>query len=73
MLSPLILTAQQTEIFGTANRPDAVGGLIVWSARARDLVPHLTEQTTEVQELQPRRPAYTADACAPRFAGCRTP
>ncbi len=52
MLSPLILTAVDKELLGTANRSDAMGVLAVWSARGRDLVPHLTEQTTQVRGFQ---------------------
>lgn len=52
MLSPLILTAPDKDLLGTANRSDAMGVLAVWSARGRDLVPHLTEQTTQVRGFQ---------------------
>ena len=50
--SSLLLTARDDELLGTAHRSDGMGVLPVWSERARDLVPHLTEQTTEVLGFQ---------------------
>lgn len=50
--SPLMLTQKDDELLGVANRSDAMGLLPVWSLRARDLVPHLTEQTTSVRGFQ---------------------
>lgn len=52
MLSPLMISQKDDELLGVANRSDAMGVLAVWSARARDLVPHLTEQTTNVRGFQ---------------------
>lgn len=52
MLSPLMISAKDDELLGVANRSDAMGVLAVWSVRARDLVPHLTEQTTNVRGFQ---------------------
>ena len=50
--SPLLLTAKDDELVGAASRLDAMGVLAIWSARGRDLVPHLTEQTTNVRGFQ---------------------
>lgn len=50
--SPLMLTQKDDELLGVANRTDAMGVLAVWSVRGRDLVPHLTEQTTNVRGFQ---------------------
>jgi len=50
--SPLMLTAKDDELLGVSNRSDAMGVLAVWSVRGRDLVPHLTEQTTNVRGFQ---------------------
>ena len=47
-----MLTQKDDELLGVANRSDAMGLLPVWSLRARDLVPHLTEQTTSVRGFQ---------------------
>lgn len=52
MLSPLMISQKDDELLGVANRSDAMGVLAVWSVRARDLVPHLTEQTTNVRGFQ---------------------
>ena len=50
--SPLMLTEKDDELLGVSNRSDAMGVLAVWSVRGRDLVPHLTEQTTNVRGFQ---------------------
>ena len=50
--SPHILTEKDEELLGVAHRSDAMGVLAVWSVRGRDLVPHLTEQTTSVRGFQ---------------------
>lgn len=50
--TPLILTEKDDDLLGAANRSDAMGLLAVWSVRGRDLVPHLTEQTTDVRGFQ---------------------
>ena len=50
--SPLMLTAKDDDLLGVSNRSDAMGVLAVWSVRGRDLVPHLTEQTTNVRGFQ---------------------
>jgi len=47
-----MLTAKDDELLGVSNRSDAMGVLAVWSVRGRDLVPHLTEQTTNVRGFQ---------------------
>lgn len=47
-----MLTSKDEELLGTANRSDPMGVLAVWSVRGRDLVPHLTEQTTSVRGFQ---------------------
>jgi hypothetical protein len=49
---PLMVTAKDVDLLGVANRSDALGVLAVWSVRARELVPHLTEQTTEIRGFQ---------------------
>ncbi|MDE0263960.1 MAG: hypothetical protein OXJ37_16270 [Bryobacterales bacterium] len=50
--SPLLLSAKDNELLGEASRQDAMGVLAIWSVRGRDLVPHLTEQTTIVRGFQ---------------------
>ena len=52
MVSPLMISHKDDELVGVANRSDPMGVLAVWSARARDIVPHLTEQTTDVRAFQ---------------------
>ncbi len=52
MLSPLMISQKDDDLLGVANRSDAMGVLAVSSDRARDLVPHLTEQTTQVRGFQ---------------------
>ena len=47
-----MLTAKDDELLGVTSRSDAMGVLAVWSVRGRDLVPHLTEQTTDVRGFQ---------------------
>jgi hypothetical protein len=47
-----MLTAVDEDLLGIANRSDPMGVLSVWSERARDLVPHLTEQTLSVRGFQ---------------------
>ncbi|MBN1457927.1 MAG: hypothetical protein JXA57_00230 [Armatimonadetes bacterium] len=51
-ISPLMVTAKDDDLLGVSNRSDAMGVLAVWSVRGRDLVPHLTEQTTSVRGFQ---------------------
>ena len=51
-ISPLMITAKDDDLLGVSNRSDAMGVLAVWSIRGRDLVPHLTEQTTDVRGFQ---------------------
>ncbi len=46
-MAPLMLTKRDNMLLGVTNRSDAMGVLAVWSSRARDLVPYLTEQTTK--------------------------
>ncbi len=50
--SPLMLTVKDEHLLGVSNRSDAMGVLAVWSVRGRDLVPHLTEQSTNVRGFQ---------------------
>ncbi|MYE87194.1 MAG: hypothetical protein F4X31_13260 [Gammaproteobacteria bacterium] len=52
MIPPLMISRKDDELVGAANRSDPMGVLAVWSARARDIVPHLTEQTTDVRAFQ---------------------
>ena len=52
MISPLMLSSRDDELLGAAIRSDAMGVLAIWSVRARDLVPHLTEQTTDIRGFQ---------------------
>lgn len=47
-----MISQKDEELLGVANRSDAMGVLAVWSVRARDLVPHLTEQTTNARGFQ---------------------
>lgn len=51
MVLPL-MSHKDDELVGVANRSDPMGVLAVWSALARDIVPHLTEQTTDVRAFQ---------------------
>lgn len=50
--SPLMLTDKDDQLLGSSSRSDAMGVLAVWSVRGRDLVPHLTEQTTNIRGFQ---------------------
>lgn len=52
MVLPLMISHKDDELVGVANRSDPMGVLAVWSARARSIVPHLTEQTTDVRAFQ---------------------
>ena len=47
-----MLTDKDDQLLGSSRRSDAMGVLAVWSVRGRDLVPHLTEQTTNVRGFQ---------------------
>lgn len=58
MILPWMISEKDDGLLGTTNRSDAMGLLAVWSARARDLVPHLTEQTTDVRAFQILIEAY---------------
>lgn len=51
-VSPLLLTKKDDELVGASGRLDAMGVLAIWSVRGRDLVPHLTEQTTNIRGFQ---------------------
>ena len=51
-VSPLLLTAKDDELVGASSRLDAMGVLAIWSVRGRDLVPDLTEQTTNIRGFQ---------------------
>ena len=52
MATPLMISSKDDDLVGVARRSDPLGLLAVWSARAREAVPHLTEQTTEVRGFQ---------------------
>ena len=52
MTVPLMISSKDDDLVGVARRSDPLGLLAVWSARARDVVPHLTEQTTQVRGFQ---------------------
>ena len=52
MVAPLMISSKDDDLVGVARRSDPLGMLAVWSARAREAVPHLTEQTTEVRGFQ---------------------
>ena len=52
MTVPLMISSKDDDLVGVARRSDPLGLLAVWSARAREAVPHLTEQTTEVRGFQ---------------------
>ena len=52
MAAPLMISSKDDELVGVASRSDPLGLLAVWSARAREAVPHLTEQTTDVRGFQ---------------------
>ena len=47
-----MISSKDDELVGVARRSDPLGLLTVWSARAREAVPHLTEQTTDVRGFQ---------------------
>ena len=47
-----MLTAKDDELLGMSSRSDAMGVLAVWSVRGRNLVPHLTQQTTNIRGFQ---------------------
>ena len=50
--SPLLITAKDDELVGASSHSDAMGVLAIWSIRGRDLVPHLTEQNTNIRGFQ---------------------
>lgn len=52
MAAPIMISSEDDDLVGVARRSDPLGLLAVWSARAREAVPHLTEQTTEVRGFQ---------------------
>ncbi len=52
MPAPLMISSRDDVLTGIARRSDPLGLLAVWSTRARKLVPHLTEQTTDVRGFQ---------------------
>lgn len=52
MVLPLMISRKDDDLVGVANRSDPMGVLAVWQARARDMVPHLTEQTRDVRAFQ---------------------
>ena len=52
MVTPLMISKRDHDLVGVARRADPLGVLAVWSARARAVVPHLTERTTDVRGFQ---------------------
>ena len=52
MPAPLMISSRDDVLTGVARRSDPLGVLAVWSTRAREAVPHLTEQTTDVRGFQ---------------------
>ena len=52
MAAPLMISSKDDDLVGIARRSDPLGLLAVWSARAREAIPHLTEQTTELRGFQ---------------------
>ena len=52
MPAPLMISGRDNVLTGVARRSDPLGVLAIWSARAREAVPHLTEQTTDVRGFQ---------------------
>lgn len=52
MALPLMISGKDDHLVGVARRSDPLGLLAIWSARAREAVPHLTEQTTDVRGFQ---------------------
>ena len=47
-----MISSRDDVLTGIARRSDPLGLLAIWSARAREAVPHLTEQTTDVRGFQ---------------------
>ena len=47
-----MISSRDDDLVGVARRSDPLGVLAVWSARARVIVPYLTEQTTDVRGFQ---------------------
>lgn len=52
MAAPLMISRRDDDLVGVARRSDPLGVPAVWSARARVVVPYLTEQTTDVRGFQ---------------------
>lgn len=52
MAEPLMISSRDDDLVGVARRSDPLGVRAVWSARARVMVPYLTEQTTDVRGFQ---------------------
>ena len=61
--SPLLITAKDDELVGASSRLDAMGVLAIWSVRGRDLVPYLTEQTTNIRGFQILMEAFRLWEC----------
>ena len=49
---PTFITAFDKELVGSTSARDPLGILPIWSLRGRDIVPHLTEQTTSAEGFQ---------------------
>ena len=47
-----MISKRDDELVGAARRSDPLGLLAVWSGRAREAVPYLTEQTTDLRGFQ---------------------
>ena len=52
MPAPMLISSRDDLLTGAARRSDPLGVLAIWSTRAREVVPHLTEQTTDVRGFQ---------------------
>ena len=46
------ISARDDNLIGSSSSRDPLGVLPIWSARGRDLVPHLTEQTTSAEGFE---------------------
>ncbi len=49
---PLMLSVVDDELMGATNQLDPIGSLAIWTVRGRELVPHLTAQTSKVRGFQ---------------------
>ena len=58
MISPLMISNRDKELSGAGRYSDPLAMLPIWRSRARMVVPHLTEQTTNVRGFQILVEAY---------------